>query len=294
MTRISIPYNQATYSNRINNKKQILENIKPQLEANLSSLITKKMIAKNLISEEKLTDNDYMEILNSLHDSNKELHKLLDSIGIKIVSKYSWFSSQLATGKIEALKKYLETTSIKTDEILPFNDKIINKKFMYYNEGIVEVENVQNLNLQYIDSNNLSNQIYVLSKKLADLKLQKKVNDIITKRIGNGINYKNRQSRDNNSIATTKFSITSSTLDVNGEIAKVENIQNLDSQYIDLNKKNQNISQNGNFALPSHEKSQVNQIFANVNIRTKKQIANEKINNFKNKFPFYKTMSRVE
>jgi len=109
MNRISTPYNLQTYQTRLNNPNEQLNNHKTELKETLSSLIEEKIKTLNLNSDDDLTDAHYRDILDSLHNAKtSKFHRILHDAGIKTVSKYSWFSNQRATGKIEGLKRYLE------------------------------------------------------------------------------------------------------------------------------------------------------------------------------------------
>jgi len=126
MNRISTPYNSPTYQKRLNQSNQHLEDHKAELKEKLSSLIEKKVKTLKLNSEDDLTDAHYRDILDSLHNattSNGEtFHRILNDAGIKTVSKYSWFSNQRSTGKIEALKKYLEAGNVLEEDTSVVND----------------------------------------------------------------------------------------------------------------------------------------------------------------------------
>lgn len=112
MTRISTPYNQQVYHSRLANDSNSLETHKAELKEKLSSLIKEKVQTLKLNSEDDLTDAHYRDILDSLHNAETSnggtFHRILNNAGIKTVSKYSWFSNERATGKIEALKIYLD------------------------------------------------------------------------------------------------------------------------------------------------------------------------------------------
>lgn len=115
-TRISTPYNLQTYQKRLNKPNQHLGDHKTELKEKLSSLIKEKVQTLKLNSEDDLTDAHYRDILDSLHNARTNnggtFHRILNDAGIKTVSKYSWFSNQRATGKIEALKEYLEAGNV--------------------------------------------------------------------------------------------------------------------------------------------------------------------------------------
>ncbi len=116
MLRSSTPYRQLIYAERIStattNKpiEDIKKNlqIKAKMQFKLRSLICSKLIETNSIDESRLSDADYRDILERLHyDNNAEFHQELDRLGLANVSRYSIFSNQRATGKIEALKEHL-------------------------------------------------------------------------------------------------------------------------------------------------------------------------------------------
>jgi hypothetical protein len=109
----STPYRKDIYSNRIEeHKKSVSNENKTKLKAELTTLILEKQNAKE---GKPLTDNDYRDILENLHgDSN--FHAILIQLGLKSVSKYSWFSNQRATGKIVALQNFLSPQNNITDQ----------------------------------------------------------------------------------------------------------------------------------------------------------------------------------
>ena len=97
------PYKQQIYSNRIldANKEKMTKQLKNDLQSKLTILLDEKSTQNN-----SLTDNDYRDILANLHD-DVEYHQILNNLGLKSVSKYSWFYNQRATGKIIALQDWL-------------------------------------------------------------------------------------------------------------------------------------------------------------------------------------------
>ncbi len=94
------------------------QQLKIAMKNKLISLIATKTLQKSKgsqqyleLTENLLTDSDYRDILEQLHyDDNGKFHNTLIDFGLKNVSRYSIYSNQRATGKLAALKEYLEIT----------------------------------------------------------------------------------------------------------------------------------------------------------------------------------------
>ncbi len=140
MNPTATTYNKQTYSTRIrdaskeNISNTTLEKLTTDLAHHLAEKSAHHLAEKSGLNDDNLTDNDYRDVLEDLH-KKVDYHQILNTLGLKSVSKYSWFSNQRATGKIIALKEYLlqhalgkTNTQVSQSESVLFADTEKNKE----------------------------------------------------------------------------------------------------------------------------------------------------------------------
>ncbi len=123
----STPYNKDVYMARIQNNRQNISKLDEivVLNDNLEQLISQKVEQQGLANKSVLTDADYRDILEDLH-KNPSCHAILESLNLKSVSRYSFYSNSRATGKIEALQTMLPSLKVS---ISPDSEELIKKYF---------------------------------------------------------------------------------------------------------------------------------------------------------------------
>ena len=166
MTRISSPYRQNIYTTRIQKSELISgdDEIKNKIKINLQKLILDRLSLNKKSHEDDLSDDDYQNILQDLHN-DPECHAVLENCGIKSVSSYSWFSNRRATGKVEALKIVLGINMPISHEE-EFKAESVNSIFKEKQSA----QNSRNSKYQIIESKNAVYAAQIKSDKYTKLK----------------------------------------------------------------------------------------------------------------------------
>jgi len=109
------------YLKRLTNHQDKITNHKEQLKDRLRELIFCQVDKLQHKSVRNLTDDDYRDILEKLHD-DKDLHKVLKQVKLWSVSRYSFYGNDRATKKIAALVEYINIDLGHSEKIPLLNE----------------------------------------------------------------------------------------------------------------------------------------------------------------------------